>query len=364
VLDAPQPAQREDSPNLMLRCAIGLLGLLFGAGLVVLRTIFSPRLQNEADAMRVVGSAPLLGKFPRRKKGPHALAHVAVDVPTNDPDCRFVEAFRSFRTKLYPLAQPGENGTIVLVTSPTAGDGKTTCVHWLASVLAADGNGVVTVDADLRRRDSRVEATPAATGLRAVLEAKADWCDSLERIAFAGGEYSAIAAGGTARPEVLSSPEMRSLLGELRRGFDFVVIDAPAFPFVSDALVLAADVDVVISVIRPMNTRRDTATEHAALLSASKWAYGVVINEAGRASGSSKRVGKPGGFGSGKSATGGAPPIRGRRRSWWVAAAVSLTLAGSVLLSGYARGQSAAVPLDAVASAGRQLRVSVQELLP
>jgi tyrosine-protein kinase Etk/Wzc len=362
VLDAPQAAQREDSPNLMLRCAIGLLGILLGAGLVVLRTIFSPRLQNEADALRVVGNAPVLGKFPRRKRGPDALAQVAVDVATNDPDCRFVEAFRSFRTKLYRLAEGGENGTVVLVTSPSAGDGKTTCVHWLASVLAADGNTVLTVDADLRKRDTRVEGVPLDKGLRAVLEAKGDWYDSLERVPFGGGEYSALAAGGTARPEVLSSPEMRSLLGELRRAFDFVVLDAPAFPFVSDAFVLAAEVDIVISVIRPMNTGRVTATEHAQLLSPAKWSYGVVINDAGRASGASKPVRKPGGFGSGKSASGGAPPVRGRRRSWWVAAAVSVAVASSVLLSGYARDESAA-PLIALASAGKQLRVSVQELL-
>lgn len=365
VLDAPQPAQREDSPNLMLRFAIGMLGLLLGACLVILRTIFSPRLQNEADALRVVGNVPLLGRFPRRKKGADALARVAVDVPTSDPDSRFVEAFRSFRTKLYRLAHPGEHGTVVLVTSPSAGDGKTTCVHWLASVLAADGNTVLALDADLRRRDARPDASPApATGLRAVLEEKTEWYDSLERVTFSGGEYSSIMAGGSARPEVLSSPEMRSLLRELRSAFDFVVIDAPAFPFVSDALVLAADVDVVVSVIRPMNTRRATATEHAALLSAAKSSYGVVINDAGRTSRSSKPVQKPGGTGSGKSATGGASSLRGRRRSWWVAAALGLLVASSVLVTGYASGASSGVPLDAVASAGRQLRVSMQELLP
>jgi tyrosine-protein kinase Etk/Wzc len=363
VLDAPQPAQREDSPNLMLRFAIGMLGLVLGACLVVLRTIFSPRLQNEADALRVVGSAPLLGKFPRRKKGGDALAQVAVDVPTNDPDCRFVEAFRSFRTKLYRLAQPGEHGTVVLVTSPSTGDGKTTCVHWLASVLAADGNTVLALDTDLRRRDSRPDASPPpSTGLRSVLEEKTEWYDSLERVAFSGGEYSMIAAGGSTRPEVLSSPEMRSLLRELRSAFDFVVIDAPAFPFVSDALVLAADVDVVVSVIRPMNTQRATAAEHAALLSAAKWSYGVVINDAGRSSGSAKPVRKPGG--SGKNAAGGASSLPGRRRSWWVAAALGLMVAGSVLVTGYARGAGSGVPLEAMASAGRQLRVSVQELLP
>ena len=64
------------------------------------------------------------------------------------PAPALAEAFRHLRTGLY---QDGPGGQVVVITSPSAGDGKTLCTLSLASALAADGKRVLVLEADMHR---------------------------------------------------------------------------------------------------------------------------------------------------------------------------------------------------------------------
>ena len=95
------------------------------------------------------------------------------------------------------------------------------------------------------------------------------------------GSFDSVMAGApTDSPaEVLSSARFGELVRQARNVYDFVLIDSPPFPLVSDALIVAMHADRVFSVVRPQNTRRAVAREHLQRLSAASRRHAVVIND-------------------------------------------------------------------------------------
>src|SRR6202044_3353374 len=100
------------------------------------------------EAVERVTGAPVLATVPTvaswRKKSRSAV--IAVTDPTSQP----AEAYRSLRTSLQ-FARQDRRMPTVLVTSPSAGDGKTSTVVNLGAVFAQAGSRVVVVSCDLRR---------------------------------------------------------------------------------------------------------------------------------------------------------------------------------------------------------------------
>jgi tyrosine-protein kinase Etk/Wzc len=281
VLDAPQLPHREDSPKLLLRLASAPLGLLVGVLLVLGRSRFAGTLQSEGDARSLLGGVNVLGIIPRRlrRRGLRPGLEDDLDVIGDDVGSRFVEAFRSVRAKLYRSCKFG--GQALLLSSPTDRDGKTTCALGLAALLAADGKRVVVIDANLRKPGAAEGSEQEQAGLSTVLRGEAEWTNALELVTSELGQFYFMPAAGPAPAELLSSKAMSNLLDEARKRCDFVLLDAPSFPAVSDALVLSGLVDVVLSVLRPGQTQRKAAVEHLQALRGSAPVFAVVLNDVG-----------------------------------------------------------------------------------
>jgi tyrosine-protein kinase Etk/Wzc len=287
VLDAPQVAYREDSPKLLLRLASAPLGLLLGVVVVLLRSLLANTFQSEADVRSFVDGLPVFASVPFRPKRRGERRGVqgagSFDVLGSDTGSSFTEAFRALRANLYRAGASGL-GRVLLITSPNAGDGKTTCALALAAALAADGKRVVLIDTDLRKPNQPPPPGPRDAeipGLGDVLRGQHAWNEALRQVRVPFGQFYSIAAGGSTAPELLSSPNMSELLGQLRQHCDFVLLDAPTFPAASDAMVLAPSADGVLSVLRLDNTARKAALDHLRGLTMSARSFGVVLNGVG-----------------------------------------------------------------------------------
>ncbi len=172
-----------------------------------------------------------------------------------------------------------------LVTSAQPADGATTIALALTRALAARKKDVVLVDANLRQpevhRRSEVEVAP---GLVQLLKGDCSLDSAVKR---PGGQADAgnmhlIPAGEKApNPvELLRAPEMNALISDLRRRFDFTLIDSPAVQTSPDAIRLAEMVDGVILVVRAGSTRRRAAHEaKEALAKAGANIMGAVLND-------------------------------------------------------------------------------------
>ncbi|MFO1056288.1 MAG: polysaccharide biosynthesis tyrosine autokinase [Dongiaceae bacterium] len=174
------------------------------------------------------------------------------------PTSAYGEAVQAVRAGVrFAAATPPK---VVLVTSGTAGEGKSTLALSLALSFARAGQRTVLVDADMRRPAiGRMLGLTVGRGLEDVLGGGAALNDALVTDP-ASGLWILPARAGAAQPqELLGGPAMSSLLRELRASCDMVIIDSPPVTFVSDAALLATQADGTLFVIRWESTPREVA---------------------------------------------------------------------------------------------------------
>jgi len=247
-----------------------LLGLLAGFGIVLMQRAFSGKFSGEAEIRSMMPSS-IYGAVPRRPR--EELNSGLLAEASRSP---FTESFRMLESKLAGL-QNAEKSGVILVTSAAEFDGKTTIAANLAKVLAEDDRRVLLVDADLEYGNLHVLlGLPPGPGLAEALQGGAK-----PQIVKSGKlNFNLLRAGQSKANSVesLNISQLRVLLTALREEFDFVILDAPALPLVSDALVLATFADLILSVVRVEHTPRRDFAAHCELLNGTNCLYGIVIN--------------------------------------------------------------------------------------
>ncbi|MCA9976139.1 MAG: CpsD/CapB family tyrosine-protein kinase, partial [Anaerolineales bacterium] len=169
------------------------------------------------------------------------------------------EAYRVLRTNLSFSAVDKELQDI-LITSSSPGEGKSTTVANLGTVMAQMGKRVIIVDADLRRPvQHKVFSVPNNQGLTtALLDQQTPVMEHVQSTKIPG---LSILASGPIPPnpaELLNSHRMAHVMNELRLGADLIIFDTPPALTVADASILAPQVDGCILVVEVGKTRRDT----------------------------------------------------------------------------------------------------------
>ena len=252
-----EPAGVPDDPVSPRHAVTGGLALFLGLGLGVaiafLRERLDDRLRGRDDLERRAGT-PVLAVIPQIagwKRGEGSLL-----AAVRDPSSVVSESYRTLRTSLL-FAASQEDIKTILVTSPNAGEGKTTTVANLGVVLANAGKRVALVSADLRRpRLHRFFELVNETGLTSVLIDEVSPASAMQRPGISG--LGVLASGPTpGNPaELLSSEAMDNLLWKLREIADFLLIDCPPVLAVADAAILAPLVDAVVIVADAQETPR------------------------------------------------------------------------------------------------------------
>lgn len=272
VDNATTPTQRispQPRTNLLVG---GVLGLVAGAALALTLEAMDRSLKTPAQGAHLFG-APMLALLPRRRD-----AGTKELVTVEDPLAQASEAYRSLRTAVRFL-DPDNPLRTLLVTSPSAGEGKTSTAANLAIALAQAGERVVLVDADLRRaRIAELFGLESAVGLTNVIRRQLPVTDALQ----GWQDTVAVLASGPLPPnpsEILGSQSMTTLVEELAALADIVIFDAPPVLPVTDAVVLSTQVDGVLLVARYGRTQRSLASEaHRRLTGVGAHIVGFVLN--------------------------------------------------------------------------------------
>ncbi|PSL36889.1 capsular exopolysaccharide synthesis family protein [Labedella gwakjiensis] len=263
------------SPDTRMIVAIGgAIGLLLGLAWAVLRELIDTRIRSQKD-IEAVTDSPILAEIGRgaRDKG---LAQTIRTTP-NGPTA---EAFRGLCMSL-AFADVDKPVSAVVVTSAMPAEGKSSVSLGLALSLAESMGRVLLVDADLRKPsiadhtglDGSVGLTSVLLGSATIDEAVQSW----------GTSNLDILVAGTIPPnpnQLLASDTMRATLTELKKRYDFVVIDTSPLIPVTDPLWLVHETDGAIVVARNMKTRRPELSKAMATLgSVGARVLGVVAND-------------------------------------------------------------------------------------
>ncbi len=229
---APSSAVSPDKRRFAL---IGLcLGLLGGLGLVLGLDVWHDTVKTPDDVEHHL-QLDLLAVIPR---------HAGLD------DGTVTEAYQGLRTALL-FSRTDAGGLAVLVTGTLPQEGKTSTAVRLGQLLAAAGESTVIVDCDLRRGQLHARlGLRREPGVTDVLAHQADLAAALQPAGTPG--LSAITCGAAPPnpPALLARRQTGELLQELRRRFEWVIVDSPPLASVTDAHLIARHVDASLFVVR------------------------------------------------------------------------------------------------------------------
>ncbi len=196
------------------------------------------------------------------------------------PLSAYAESIRSIYTSLQ-LTDADNPPKVVLVTSSLPQEGKTTLSLSLAIFAANSGQRVLLLDADLRHPSVHRDLGAVPTqGLVELVAGEKELDDVLVRSEETGIWYLPIKRQTANPTDLLGSQRMKLLLAELRRRFDFVVVDSAPLLGVTDTKVISRFADRVLFVTRWDKTGKDTALNALAHLREAKARVaGVVLSQ-------------------------------------------------------------------------------------
>lgn len=279
--------------NLLRTLAMSIgLGLLGGVGLAYLADITDRSFRTPEEIRRSLGLT-IMGHIPFSASGPKPQEGEVQEKEEGALDssmCVFyqpvsaeAEAFRSLRTAVF-FGTRGSDYKVVQVTSPNMGDGKTTLTCNLAIAIAQSGKRIIIIDADLRRpRIHHIFGLPSrGIGLSDVISGEVPLAEAIHHSPVPGLDVIPAGAKVPNPAEVLTSPEIDRILGELRGEYDYVFVDTPPLLAVTDPCIIAGRVDTILLTIRVSKNGRPAAERAKELLSnISANVMGVIVNGIG-----------------------------------------------------------------------------------
>ncbi len=238
--EEPLVSQYPVSPNVTLNLILGaVVGLIFGIGIAFFLEYLDTSVKTLEDVERYL-QVPVLAVIPKEVGILHKQSGMSPDA----------EAYRILRTNIeFNRKNPEDNS--LTVVSGGAGEGKSTTLVNLAYICAQGGYTTLMIDADLRRpRLHTFFDINNSVGLTNYLTTELMLEDVIlqtpvDNLFFMpSGILPADAAG------ILNSRRMSELIQDVKQRFDLVLVDSPPILGVSDASVLASEVDLTMIVVQ------------------------------------------------------------------------------------------------------------------
>ncbi|MEY9954276.1 polysaccharide biosynthesis tyrosine autokinase [Leifsonia sp. EB34] len=238
------------SPNRTLAIILGAgAGLALGLIYAVTRQLLDTRVRTSQDIQNVA-ELPVLGRIPRGRRRTDPLAVLA------SPASAEAEAYRGLVSNL-EFADLDRSIRVVVVSSPSVDDGKSTVSINLALAMAERVGRVLLVDADLRRPSvAGLCQIEGSVGLTSVLVGRASLSEAVQQW---GAPNLDVLASGTipSNPsQLLSSTAFSDLVRTMAAEYDFVVFDSVPLLTVTDTLPLARLTDGALITVRYNGTHR------------------------------------------------------------------------------------------------------------
>ena len=243
ILDQALNFNKPIKPKRILIVLVGMiLGIIVGLAYAFLREFLNHTIKN-TEEIEKYSSMPIYGVVPLNKN--------------KKTSNIFLEAFRSIRTNLQFLPQ-NEKSRVISITSSVSGEGKTTVTAKLAEIIGQSDKRVIVLDLDLRKASVHKEfGLPNNIGMSNYLTHQ----NSLEEVIKKTNSKNVdVITTGVLPPnpsELILTDAMKNLLEELKKSYDYIIMDTPPVGLVTDALILMNYSDITFTIVRANYTRKE-----------------------------------------------------------------------------------------------------------
>ena len=215
------------------------MGLVVGVGLAFFIEYLDTSVKTIDDVERSL-QAPVLGVIPQN-------VGVIIDEGAESPHA---EAYRVLRTNIL-FSRKSESWNTVSVLSGGAGEGKSTTLFNLATIFAQNGQRTLVVDSDLRRPTlHKILHTTNTIGLTDFLLKQRTLDEVIQKTKLPTLDFLPSGKLPSSSMSILGSGQMKETIQELKRRYEFIFFDSPPLLGVSDASILASEMDMVLQVIQ------------------------------------------------------------------------------------------------------------------
>ena len=275
IPDKPVPESK--AKNMV---AAFLVGLIASLSLVFLLVYLDNTVKTPSDVKAYL-KIPLLGmiaNYDRGSQHKQGSAHSLMTLEqTNSP---ISESYRSIRTNV-EFASVDSVSQRILITSAGLHEGKSLTVANLAVSMAQAGKSVLIVDADLRNPTQHtLLGLDNGPGLAKALVEDQDYSQYIQKTAVPGLMVLTGGVSPSNPAELLGTGRMKQLLQEVSGQYDRVLIDTPPVGAVTDAAILAQEVEGVILVVASGEVNKEAAQQAIEQLgNVDAKILGVVLNK-------------------------------------------------------------------------------------
>jgi succinoglycan biosynthesis transport protein ExoP len=254
VVEPATTQQASNKSKVLLNYALGLLvGLAGGVGLVFVFENLDTTLYTTED-IETATELTALAKIPK--------AHKKQINVIQEGYSQLADAFLDLASNIQ-ITDQQPTKKVLLIMSAEPKQGKSMAVQHLAVSLAEFGKNVIAVDCDVRLpKLHTLFALPNDRGLTDILDQKVSLKDALQVSSFDGVTVLTSGALPPYPPKLLGSPQMVNLIDDLKRQFDYVILDTPAILATTDLTGVVPNVDALLFIVRRGHARREAL--HAA----------------------------------------------------------------------------------------------------
>jgi capsular exopolysaccharide synthesis family protein len=277
ILDRAEPPEMPAWPRSFRQLALAmLLGMAGGVGLAFLLERLDASVTTREQIEDRLGLT-FLGIIPRIEPKDAATPQLRV---FSAPTSVAAECVRSIRTNLLFMS-PDKPLRTILVTSSGPSEGKTTTAAALAAAMAGGDTRVLLVDADMRRPlVHKVFGVECNSGLSSLILGDGSLEQTVTRTEIPNLDVLVCGPIPPNPAELLHTSAFSSLLQEMARRYDRIVIDSPPAGVVADAVIMATQVDGTLIVLKAGRTSRDAiARTTRSLIDVKARLFGAVLND-------------------------------------------------------------------------------------
>ncbi|NTW23648.1 MAG: polysaccharide biosynthesis tyrosine autokinase [Lentimicrobium sp.] len=237
-------------PKRSLNLVIALLaGLFFPFAIIMLVDFLNMKISSKKE-VESLSSFPVIGHvFHNDSKN-----KIVITETTNSP---ISEAFRSIRTNLQFYSR-GNEKQVILLTSSYTGEGKSFVAQNLASVFALFGKKTLLIGFDLRRPKLYQDFNLSnKIGMSTALINKATIAEIIQPTQIPNLEYISAGPIPPNPLELIASETTDQVFIQLKKIYDYIIIDSPPVGVVSDAYLLMKYSDVNLYIVRQGYTHKE-----------------------------------------------------------------------------------------------------------